>query len=309
MRPIILNSTHLIDDGFQNKYKFKFSPNMVVKKGDTISVSSINLYYSWFNITDSSVGGKYNNNVFYYIWPYTITGGVNTSETKVEITPGYYNASTLNTFLQKIMVDKGHYLVDSTGQFLYYLQITENATYYAIEFQNFTVPNTIGTNVLPNASNGSPSWAFPGSGITSICPQFVVPSTNNFGTLVGFSAGTYPFTVANIATNYYPSTASTSNTSTISDITPQLSPVSCILVDCNLVNNPYTVPRGLIYAITPVDTDFGAMISSQPTVESFVQMFPGSHQELIITLKDQLNNDIAVGDSNLVIILNIQSVE
>lgn len=297
MRPIVLNSTNLIDDGYQNKYKFKFTPNFQVSSGDAIAVASINMYYSWFNITDSSTGGKYNNNVFQYIWPYTSSGTINTTATTVTITPGYYTATTLNTFLQNVMIKNGHYLVDSTGNYLYYIQIAENATYYSIEFQYYVVPNTIGTNTLPTNSVGSTTWAFPGAATTAIAPRIYIPSDNNFGALIGYTGGiTYPTTGA-----------SSSNTSTISDITPQLSPVSCILVNCNLVANPYTIPRGLIYAFTPANTDFGGMITSVPPFESFVPLSVGSHQELIIEFKDQNNNDIAIGDSNLVIILNIKS--
>ena len=57
---IVLNSTHIVQDGLNNKLVYKF-PNSVLLKDKYIAVSSISMYYSWFNITSS-----YNNNTFSY---------------------------------------------------------------------------------------------------------------------------------------------------------------------------------------------------------------------------------------------------
>ena len=55
---IVLNQNNLVPDGQNNKLVYKF-PNSVLFKNNSIAVSSVSMYYSWFNI--SSI---YNNNKF-----------------------------------------------------------------------------------------------------------------------------------------------------------------------------------------------------------------------------------------------------
>ena len=62
MRVIVMNSSNLVQDGQNNKLIYKF-PNSVVFKNNSIAVSSVSMYYSWFNIS-SALG----NNTFTYSW-------------------------------------------------------------------------------------------------------------------------------------------------------------------------------------------------------------------------------------------------
>ena len=49
---LVLNQSNLVQDGQNNKLVYKF-PNSVVLTNKYIAVSSITMYYSWFNITAS----------------------------------------------------------------------------------------------------------------------------------------------------------------------------------------------------------------------------------------------------------------
>jgi hypothetical protein len=62
MRIIVLNSSNLVPDGQNNKLIYKF-PNSVVFKNNSIAVSSVSMYYSWFNISQALM-----NNKFSYSW-------------------------------------------------------------------------------------------------------------------------------------------------------------------------------------------------------------------------------------------------
>ena len=62
MRVIVMNSSNLVQDGQNNKLIYKF-PNSVVFKNSSIAVSSVSMYYSWFNISQAS-----GNNTFNYSW-------------------------------------------------------------------------------------------------------------------------------------------------------------------------------------------------------------------------------------------------
>ena len=58
----------------------------------------------------------------------------------------------------------------------------------------------------------------------------IVINDNNFTKIIGFNAGTYPPTVQ------------TTNKSYISDFTPQVNPISAIVITNNLVKQKYTTP-------------------------------------------------------------------
>jgi hypothetical protein len=89
---IVLNQTNIVQDGLNNKLVYKF-PNSVVFKDKYIAVSSVSMYYSWFNITS-----VYGNNTFTYTW----TNGASTSTFPVVIPDGLWNISAINNFIQFI---------------------------------------------------------------------------------------------------------------------------------------------------------------------------------------------------------------
>jgi len=60
MRTIILNQGNIVPDGQNNKLVYRF-PNSVNLNDAYLAVSSVVMFYSWFNITS-----QYNNNVFTY---------------------------------------------------------------------------------------------------------------------------------------------------------------------------------------------------------------------------------------------------
>ena len=49
---IVLNQTNIVPDGQNNKLVYRFS-NSVVLKDKFIAVSSISMYYSWFNVASA----------------------------------------------------------------------------------------------------------------------------------------------------------------------------------------------------------------------------------------------------------------
>ena len=55
---------------------------------------------------------------------------------------GNYEISSVNAFLQSIMVSNGHYLENSSGDYVYYLEFKVNATTYKIEINSYNVPTS-----------------------------------------------------------------------------------------------------------------------------------------------------------------------
>eukprot|EP00952_Eustigmatos_sp_NYUAD-ZCMA_P003085 13407-Eustigmatos_ZCMA.PRE.1 len=68
------------------------------------------------------------------------------------------------------MVSNGHYLTDSNGDYVYYIEFQENSVYYAVQLNCYYVPTA-----LPSGYSNPASMTFPATNKT---PQVVIPSTN-----------------------------------------------------------------------------------------------------------------------------------
>lgn len=282
MRTLIISGQNVVSNTFNDTYTYRFPVGAVEFKNDQVAVSSINMYYSWFNITSADTGSRYNNNVFQYVW-YNFAGSATST---ITIPDGYYTVSDLNAYLQSQLVANGHYLVNSVGENVYYLELVENATRYAVQFNSYPIPTA-----LPGGFTNPAVITFP---VVATTPQIIIPSTNNFDDIIGFTAGTYP------------SPTQTTNYSKISDFTPQVSPVSSLILSCTLLNNRYAIPSTLLYSFSSAGTTFGSLISIQPPEMSFVDIQDGSYTEFTIEFRDQALRRVAINDSNLVVMLTIR---
>jgi hypothetical protein len=229
------------------------------------------MYYSWFNITEDQ-----NNNYFSYTW--TDTSGTTTNQ--VLIPNGYYEISGLNAFYQRVMIANGHYLVNASGQYVYYSTITVNPTYYAVEIKNYQLPATLPTG-----------WTNPGGvglGAGLVTPQVIIPATN-IRTLLGFNAGTYP------------SPAQTGTSNALSSIAPQVATVQSVILLCSILNNTLTNPSTILYSFGASATQFGTLLSVTVPELIFCDVTDGFYDFLEIQLVDQNFQPINIVDNNIVI--------
>lgn len=283
MRSLILNGNNVVENSFNDTYKYNFPVGSVSFKDDQVAIASVNMYYSWFNITSGNTGSRYNNNVFQYVWH----GSAGSTTHTVVIPDGYYGVGGLNAYLQSAMVENGHYLVDGDGNFVYYIELVENPTYYSVQLNVYAFPSS-----LPTGFSNPTGRTFPSTPRT---PQIVVLATNTFKDVLGFTPGTYP------------EAPSTTNFTKLSDYTPQVSPVSSLIITCSLLNNSYAIPSTLLSTFTPAGTAFGDLISFQPTELSFVDIQDGSYTDLTIEFRDQNLNRVAIRDKNLIILLVVRN--
>ena len=168
MLPLILNSNNVVDNGNNDTMIYKFPAGAVTFNRNVIAISSISLYFSWFNITSATTNSEYNNNSYEYVW-YGSTGA---STYTVTMPDGYYEISDINAYLQSVLVSNGHYLTDSSGNYVYYLQLEVNQTEYAVQFNSYPIPSS-----LPSGYSNPASMSFPSADTT---PQITILSTNNF---------------------------------------------------------------------------------------------------------------------------------
>lgn len=279
MKTLILNATNATDDASVYEYILPGSATFTDK--DQIAISSVQLWYSWFNVTS-----ELNNNEFEYIFP--TSGGTVTRS--VLIPDGFYSLGDLNSFLQSVMVTNGDYAKDSNGRNVYFLQISENQTAYAVQIDSFPVPTSAQATTLGYTQ--APSGGYPASAST---PQIVI-EPNRFQVYTGFNAGTYP------------SAPQSSTYSALSQNTPEVSHVNTILLNCNIVNNPLAVPNNVIFAFVP-NVGFGSIISPPITELVWNTVQGGSYEKLRLQFLNELYQPIKLRDTSIIIQLVVRTLD
>jgi hypothetical protein len=256
-----------------NVYRYRF-PGSRYFKHTKLAVSKVSMYYSWFNITSA-----YNNNSYQLI--FTDGGGSTTYD--VDMPDGYYTVSNLNTFLQSIMIANGLYLVDASGNFVYYAEILADATYYSVQLNVYPFPTS-----LPAGYTNPNALTFPA---TASAPQFIIED-NAFQQIIGFTAATIPAAISAVTV------------STLSDFTPQVTPVQSLVLRCSLINNRLSNPTDALYPFSNNGVDFGGLIESVPSQYLYLTVNDGHYEEIVLRLVDQAYNNVQINDTNIVIQLS-----
>lgn len=281
MPTITLNSTNISNAPINNRLTYKFQNGGASFKNNDIALANLSLYYSWFNISQQF----YQNTTFQYIWydglTYTVT-----------IPDGQYSVVALNNYFRSVMVTNNHYLINvSSGNFVYYMQLEENPTFYAIQFNAFLspLPATIpATYVYPVGA----LWTVP---VVPTTPQIIIQTAppSNFKNIVGFNAGTYP------------TTPSLVTYSKISDYTPEVEPISSLNVVCSFLSNPFSSIK-ILYSCGVPSVSFGQQINITPPNFIWNKITDGIFQTFTIEILDQNNFPIGIHDPQINIVLNIK---
>ena len=278
MPTITLNSTNIVNNPINNKLVYQFQNGGAKFNNNDIALAQLSLYYSWFNINQQ----LYNNNTCSYTW---IDGTV----INITIPDGYYDAISFNAYLESVMTNNKHYLINTTnGDFVFYLQWETNVSYYALQLNCYAVPSSLGTLAFPSGA----TWTLPATPKT---PQFtVLPLPSNFGLIVGFNAGTYP-------------TAPQSTTYSVkSQFTPEINPISSLQITCSLITNPYSSQSKILYACGIPSIEFGQQITITPPNFLWNKISDGIFQSFTIDILDQNGEPIQILDPQINLVLNIR---
>jgi hypothetical protein len=246
-------------------------------------VSSITLPYSFFNVSTF-----YNNKTFSLIFPTAAT----TITYSITLPDGFYTITDINSYIQQQCVANGAYLIDSSGNYVYFIKMVYDSTYYAVQLLYYSVPTSIGTYTRP--SSGLYSTVGTGLPTTAYTPQLVLASTGSIRTIMGFADGTFP------------STQTTTTDNALSTLTPIGSNVNSIIMQCSLISNRCTVPSDIIDSMPINNVSFGSNINYQPPFENFVSVSDGTFNNFSFTFRDQNLNDIYAKDPNVSITLIIR---
>lgn len=290
MKTLILNSSNVIEGTNNSVLEYNFVGGGVnLIQGQKVALASIQMYYSAFNITVA-----YGNNVFNYVW-------VDGTTHQVLFPDGFYDISAINNYLHFIMLQNGHYLIDNnTGEFVWFLTFRANPQRYSIELNCFPMSSTlyvIGAGANEYSLPAGATWLVP---TAIIIPELQVLA-NNFRQIIGFETGLYPNAIiAGVPPGQTQTPTYIVAQIFLSSFTPQITPFSSFLVNCNLVNNNYAVPNSLIYSFAPQGS-FGEQFTVTPNEYVFIDVLPAQYNRFRISFTDQNNLPVAFQDPSMII--------
>lgn len=244
------------------------------------------------------------------------TGGIPT------IPDGVYTYAQLNAILQAQLLQDGN-IPTNSGAPATVLSFEESTNQYAVNINSTSIP--IGTNFdnsnwstwsLANAApillfNPSPFGAgIPGQ-TAGVMPTQA--SVSSFSRLMGFQLVPGIGNVANFETGKsfqmnwtgYPSgfadasdTPPLAGTTTVqSQFPPRIDIVDVVNINTNLVNSQFVNNyANVIFSFSPQQIAFGATISINPTIPSWVTIADGSYDAITVFLTDDNNNPLPVLD-------------
>ncbi|GMG16392.1 unnamed protein product [Phytophthora fragariaefolia] len=238
------------------------------------------MYNSQFNIDSVAYG----NNIFKLEVPISTTVLV----ISITLKDGIYSYSDINRMIQTALINAGAYLIDSNGNNVFFIQLIENSTYYAAQVDVNPVPTAIGSYTRP--ATGLYSAGGGGLPTTARVPRLIIDNSR-FGEVIGYSLGQYPSSSSTVAASF------------LSDLSPQVNPVSAYVVRCSLINNSFTVPPDILTVFNSKGTEAGQLIAYQPNAFSWMHVNDGSYATITITIVDQLERFVKFRDPNLLISL------
>jgi hypothetical protein len=285
---LVLNSTNVSNTSTNTSFKYNFINGGFQIKDMEMCVSSITLPYSFYNVSS-----YYNNRTFSLTFPTAAT----TSTISITLPEGFYSVSDINSYIQQVCIDYGAYLIDATGNYVYYQQLVYNSTYYAVQLLLFAVPTTLptGYSYATAGTSGSIYTSAIKLPTTAYTPRLVLASTGSISAIIGFKAGTT-----------YPSAQTTTQQSILSTLTPVGSTVNSIIMQCSLVHNPVSVPSDILDSMPISSTSFGSNITYDPSFEKFITLSNGTFNNFTFSFRDQNLNEIYARDPNVSITLIIR---
>lgn len=280
---LVLNSTNVVGQG-NSSYAYRFQNGSFTAKNLEMCVSAATIPYSWFNVTQ-----QYNNRTVQMSFP--LGGGTGTVSLTLTLPEGFYSIADINAALQQQMITQGLYLFNAAGQYVFYFQMVENVTYYAIQFLSFPVPNALPAGYA-FATTGSYSTL---AGLPTVARVPVMSIVSGgIGVQTGFSQGNYPG-----------STSFSTTQSSLSNLTPNGTTVNSLVLRCNLIRNMVTVPSDILDSF-PINATFGSNITYDPSFEKWLPISDGTFGSMIVNLVDQNFNQIFAEDPNISMTLIIR---
>ena len=129
-----------------------------------------------------------------------------------------------------------------------------------------------------------------------VCPQLIIPSSNSFGDLIGFSPGVITFDSSNdIINNQY---------SILNNFAPNVEVQNNVIITCNLINNELGRPTNILHCFAPINSNFGSSIQGVHEI-FYSKIKSGTYKNLELNIYDQDYKLLEINDPNMVINISI----
>lgn len=258
--------------------RFYLPTNGVNLSNYQIAIQKINMYYSHPNISNE------NYMAAIISWP-TSTGYV---DFQWNLTPNfnYESIDQINTALQQFCIQNGLYLIDGASN-RYYINLTANSNSYGVDMTLFTIPTSVGTLTEPSNWIGS----YP---TTSITPK--IKFIDKFNEIIGYKSD-------------FEFDGNISQITFTSNFSPQLSPVSSILVSCNIAWNPLSLngSSNIMSTFTTGGSKYGNIITVESQEIVWYDINSASSSSIIVEFYDQDYKNLNILDPHTVIHLLLKT--
>ena len=275
--PIMFNSSNYVANS-TNTFTYNFPTSATFTQGDQVALSLISMYNSTFNIS-SALGNNTCTIIFNSATPITVN---------VTFPDGNYACSDLNYYLQGIMIANNLYVTNAQNLNVYFLELVIAPVYYAIELNCYPLCTSAQATTLGYTQPSGASWSYPS--VAQVCQLNI---TSNLSSIIGFTQSTFPSSIG------------TAEVSFLSSVCPVISPVSCYMLTCNLINDPLSSPNNMFYSV-PINASFGNLISTPSNQLVWNNIQPNTYNSITIQFYDQLLNKLNIRDIEVVINLVIR---
>ncbi|GMF61693.1 unnamed protein product [Phytophthora fragariaefolia] len=186
----------------------------------------------------------------------------------------------INNYVQYWGIQNNLYLTnDTTGEYYYFISCVENPSAYAIQFTMMPVKNLTGYT----AASGMPTMP-----VTAYPPQLQI-NNSAFGDIVGLDVATYP------------SSQQTSIYAVNSNKTPQIDPVSAVVVGLNCLYNPLASNAQALHTFTSSGVGYDGLITTSQAAGITYTPCQGTNNEIVVSFYDQNFQPLQIVDGNVCI--------
>ena len=273
---VFLNGTNTIISNGNSTYRLNL-PSTFKAQNKELALLNAFIYYSWRNVTSA-----FNNNSFSYTFNNTVY--------PINMPDGYYDTLYINAYMQLQMFQNGHYLINNTNASnpitVYFINIVENNAYYTNTLTCTPIPSTLPAN-----------WTNPANLTLTGATMTLNFSNNNTASLLGF-----------VNSTSYPSTPQSSIYNINAPNTPEINPIYCINMNCNLTSNGSMFNSALnsIYQFNPSNVAYGEQIQLEPVRLFYNKIDNSTYNYIEIYFTDQNNRPSQILDTDISITLIIR---
>ena len=275
---ISIYTTHYVSN---NMYRLKLLKAVQFKKGDKLSLYSLSMYNSFYNISAS----QYQNTQITFTW-------FNGTVYNWVIPDGYYSLSDLNLWLQQqFIINKLYCTNANNSQNIYFVQFQTNSVLYKAQSDVYFMPSSTNAGLYGYQIPSGASWTFPA---TNLMNKITINS--NLKSYFGTTQTTFGEITPVQNMNY------------LSDICPTISPVFSIYIACNLIVSEFN-QIGNLFSQFPISSSYGNLIKIESTIDSQISIKESIYSDIVITLWDQENRPLIFIDNELTLFLIIQTAD